>query len=412
MADFSSNSPHESGLSGTRAVLSLIARYIRFNHCLYAAVFLLAGASFWLCYEFRFDFKVPQAFAAQRLLLLPYVAFLKIFVLFLLRGHEVNWRYIGLADMPSLILHCLICSVVIFLMPYVRDWLWVPRGVILMDFFMSIMFIGGARVSVRVIREKTRKYMGQKELQSRKPCIIVGAGDAGEMVVREIIRDPQSGFSLLALFDDDKNKWNLTIHGVKVVGPIDRIADYLGAHEVEVAIVAIPSANNAQMKRIYTHLNSLNLTVKTLPGMNEMIDGSKLTQLRDVNISDLLGREEINIDTQQVMNLISGKVILVTGAGGSIGSELCRQVLRRDPKTLILMDRTENALFNIHRNLFKTGEPDRTIPFLCDVRDSQQSELRVREIQAQSGFSCRCAQTRAHAGAQRCGMFQRTTSAE
>jgi FlaA1/EpsC-like NDP-sugar epimerase len=124
------------------------------------------------------------------------------------------------------------------------------------------------------------------------------------------------------------------------------------------------------MQRIYGLLNGLNLAAKTLPGITEMIDGSKLTQLRDVNISDLLGREEINIDTQQVMNMIAGKVALVTGAGGSIGSELSRQVLKREPAKLILMDRTENALFHIHRKLVETDSPDRIVPFLCDVCDS------------------------------------------
>jgi FlaA1/EpsC-like NDP-sugar epimerase len=241
---------------------------------------------------------------------------------------------------------------------------------------MTMVLIGGARVSLRVLREKIR-FILRQESGNISEAIVVGAGDAGEMLIREIARDTGLRFRVRALFDDDPKKQGLTIHGVKVIGGVEQIPFYVQDNHIELAIVAIPSANKAQMKRIHNFLKGLHIAVKTLPGLNEIIHGSaKLTQLRDINISDLLGREEIHIDSQQLKTLIAGKTVMVTGAGGSIGSELCRQILKRDPKMLILLERTENSLFHINRQLTEMVREIPVIPVLCDVRD----RLRVEEI--------------------------------
>ncbi len=356
--------------------VNTLGQYIRFNHCLFAAVFLLSAAGFWLSYEFRFDFQVPRPFGQQRFFLLPYVSLLKVVVFYLLRGHNTNWRYVGISDAPTLFLHCLVCSTLLFLVGYWDDDIWIPRGVVLIDFFLSIVLVGGARVSLRVLREKLRLMLRQ-ETGNMAQAIVVGAGDAGEMLIRELARDTGLRFRIRALFDDDLKKQGLTIHGIKVIGGVEQVPFYIQDNQIDMAIVAIPSANKAQMKRIHSLLRNLNIVVKTLPGLNEIIHGSaKLTQLRDINISDLLGREEINIDSEQVRNLVSGKTVMVTGAGGSIGSELCRQILKREPKLLILMERTESNLFHINRQLTEMVSNIPVIPVLCDVRD----RLRVEEI--------------------------------
>lgn len=346
------------------------ARYLRFNHLLFAAIFLSAAVSFWLSYEFRFDFRVPEFFSHQRLILLPYVALLKMIVFYLLRGHITNWRYIGLNDVPTLLLHCTVCAVILGLLSFGGEFFWIPRGVILIDVFMSLVLIGGGRVSLRICREKIRLLVRQSEFGAKKPVVAIGAGDAAEMLIREIARNPHTGMKILALFDDDRNKWGQTVHGIKVVGGVEDIGRYVQDTPVQTAIVAIPSANSAQMKRIYRLLSDLSLEVKTLPALHEIIQGSsQVTQLRDVDISDLLGREEINIDSQQVVDLIAGKTVLVTGAGGSIGAELCRQVLKRGPARLLLLERSENSLFHIHRQLTAQAGEDLVVPLLCDMTD-------------------------------------------
>jgi FlaA1/EpsC-like NDP-sugar epimerase len=356
-------------------VFRAAARYVRFNHLLFAAIFVSASVSFWLSYEFRFDFRVPEVFSYQRLALLPYVALLKVVVFYLLRGHVTNWRYIGINDVPTLLLHCAICAVILGLLSFGGEFFWVPRGVILIDAFMSLVLIGGGRVSLRICREKIRLIVRQSELGVKKPVVVIGAGDAAEMLVREIARNPETGMKILALFDDDRGKWDQTVHGIKVVGGVQDIGSYVQDSSVQTAIVAIPSANSAQMKRIYGLLSDLKLEVKTLPALHEIIEGSsQVTQLRDVDISDLLGREEINIDSEQVADLIAGKTALVTGAGGSIGSELCRQVLKRGPGRLLLMERSENSLFHIHSQLTERANGRVVVPLLCDMTD----EKRVR----------------------------------
>ncbi|HMK34523.1 MAG TPA: nucleoside-diphosphate sugar epimerase/dehydratase, partial [Desulfomonilaceae bacterium] len=331
------------------------------------------AASFWLSYEFRFDFRIPGFFSDQRLVLLPYVALLKAILFFLLRGHVTNWRYIGLSDAPTLLLHCTICALVLALVSLMGGLFRMPRGVILIDFFMSLVLIGGGRVSIRLFREKMRLLLSGSDLNSKKPVLVMGAGDAAEMLIREIARNPEAGLKILALFDDDPSKWGQTVHGIKVMGGAEEIRRYVQDTAVDMAIVAIPTATSAQMKRIYNLLSELGVHVKTLPALHEILeDSSPLTQLRDVNISDLLGREEINIDTVQVANLIEARTVLVTGAGGSIGSELCRQILKRKPERLLLMDRSENSLFHIHRELTRRGDGPEVVPLLCDLTDESR----------------------------------------
>jgi FlaA1/EpsC-like NDP-sugar epimerase len=343
------------------------------RHYLVMAVFCMAGVSFWLSYEFRFDFQVPEAFGHQRLVLLPYVAVLKLFLFYLFRGHVSDWRYVGLSDIPGLFLYCSACTVLLLLTSTLGKPLWVPRGVILIDFFMSIVLVGGTLISMRFVRERISRLFRRTRRSASKQAVVIGAGDAGEMIIREIGRNPGSGLHVLALFDDDVSKRGSFIHGIRVVGSAEDVPSFIMQNPVDVAIIAIPSANRAEMKRIYQLLKDLNISVKTLPGIAEIIEGSAtLTQLRDISIADLLGREEIQIDTQSVSNLVFDKVVMVTGAGGSIGCELSRQIFRRKPRRLILLDRSENNLFHIHRELseYRSGDPySELTPLLCDARD-------------------------------------------
>lgn len=355
-----------------QAAFDLAGRYVQFNHVLFAAVFLLSGSSFWLSYEFRFDFRVPGAFNAERLLLLPYVAALKVVLFYVLRGHATNWRYIGLRDLPRLVLHCFLCALVLIFIPFFANTLIVPKGVVLIDFLLSMALIGGARISLRILREWSRGLIGKGESAGLRQVIVIGAGDAGEMIIREIARNPESGMKVRALFDDDERKIGLTIHGIRVFGTAEDVPFYISSNPADQAIVAIPSANSAQMQRIYRIVRDLKIPVKTLPSLHEIIEGSsKLTQLRDINITDLLGREEVRIDSEQVQGLISDKKVVVTGAGGSIGAELCRQIAKRGPDCLILIERSENNLFHIHRQLRELipDRPDFLVPLLCDITD-------------------------------------------
>ena len=207
------------------------------------------------------------------------------------------------------------------------------------------------------------------------------------MIIREMLRNRDNRLDVQALFDDDKAKQGSSIHGITVEGGVDDIPLYLQEKKVDIAIVAIPTATNTQMRRIYGVLKTQDLVVKTLPSLNELMDGyDKINQLREINITDLLGREEVQIDTQQVRSLIQGKVVLVTGAGGSIGSELCRQVLRREPKALILMERYENNLFHAYRRLTEMPGNISVVPLLCDVTDGQRVKAEFEKYRPELVF--------------------------
>ncbi len=352
-----------------RSLVSLRA-HAQFTYFLFAAVFGLSGLSFWMAYDVRFDFQVPRVYSEQRLFIVPYVALLKLLVFYLFGMHRTNWRYVGLKDIPGHVWYNLASSAVLYVGGYLGLIVKVPRAVILVDFLTSTLFVGGFRVSLRLAREWLRGLNRHANRGGEKQVVIIGAGDAGEMIIREIGRNPGSGFRVTAVFDDDARKQGMLIHGIKVEGALKDIPAYAQANAIHAALVAVPSATQAQMKRIYTLLKPLNLSIKTLPPLPEIIDGrSNLVQLRDLNITDLLGREEIRIDDQQVLNLLRGKVTAVTGAGGSIGSELCRQVLKRSPARLILMERSENSLFHVHRQLAELVDPEILVPLLCDITD-------------------------------------------
>ncbi|MFC1836194.1 polysaccharide biosynthesis protein, partial [Thermodesulfobacteriota bacterium] len=227
-----------------------------------------------------------------------------------------------------------------------------------------------------MLRERLLAFVNRGELDQDKDVVVIGAGDAGELLIREINRNPFSGMAVRALFDDDKSKRRSYIHGVRVSGTVEEAPSYVQENDIHTVIIAIPSADKTEMKRIFALLKDLRVSVKTLPALHELMEGtSKLTQLRDIQISDLLGREEIHIDTEQVQNMINGKVVAVTGAGGSIGSELSRQILRRKPSRLLLIDSSENSLYHIHAELTKRAAKDKVVevvPILCDVRDQER----------------------------------------
>lgn len=374
-------------LSRAQKDLGKLGTQVRFNYLLFAGVLLLSAASFWLSYEMRFDFSVPGPWRIQRWLVLPYATFLKVAVFYVLRGHSVSWRYVGIRDIPTLLLHCAICALTFFLMPLFTSTVVVPRGVILIDFLMSVFLIGGMRGGLRYIREKIMVFLLEGQHITERPALVIGAGDAGEMIIREIGRNPRSGFRVRAIFDDDKSKQGLHIHGVRVLGGIEQIPIYVEEQPTALAIVAVPSADSSQINRIYKILKSVDLPVKILPPLDEILEGlPKLTQLREISIADLLGRAEVNIDSEQVQRLIDGRIVLITGAGGSIGSELCRQIFKRNPSLMILMDRAENSLFHIHRQLELRGGRGRVVPLLCDITDQARVDYEFSRFKPELVF--------------------------
>ena len=373
----------------SRAYSSLVQHipHVKISHVLFLATLICGGVSFWFAYELRFDFDVPLGYREQCWALVPYVAITKALIFYLLGGLATNWRFVGLRDSFVVLIHSMVSAGLLFCLWLFSESLRVPRGVIIIDAFLCFVLTGGARFAPRFLREQLLSVRRNGNGQNARRCMIIGAGDAGEMVAREIRRNPASGYNLLAFFDDDSSKKGMLIHGIRVVGDVKHVKSYAQQFSIDTVIVAIPSATRRQMTRINDELKGLRLSIKTLPPLLEIMDKSPaLQQLRDINITDLLGRGEVRIDTRQVHDLIYDKTVLVTGAGGSIGSELCRQVIRQSPRRLILVDHSENNLFHVHRDLSRravNGRATDLVPLLCDVADKVQMPYQVSKYRPQ-----------------------------
>lgn len=248
----------------------------------------------------------------------------------------------------------------------------IPRSIVVLYPLLLLVLMGGGRLAWRMWKEHQLYYLGQG---SGKPVVIVGAGSAGAMLVRELERSPD--WNVVALVDDDKNKWGLEISGCRVEGSIDALGEVLVRWNANHAIVAIPSASRARLQKVTQLASSVNAQLFTVPGLSELMNGRvAINAVRPVKIDDLLGRESVNIDTSHIAQMLQGKKLLITGAGGSIGSELCKQLARFEPDTILLIDSSEYALYSIDQ-WFKNNLPDTNIvPLTADVKD----EVRLKQI--------------------------------
>lgn len=338
---------------------------------------LLFTAAFWGAFAIRFDFEIPSNYQETIIELLPIVLAVKLIVFLALKMFRGWWRYVSLYDVFALGRALVISSTVLVLINvFAVTPSSFPRSVYLIDFGLSFLGLAATRGSLRLIRESMRSSLATRT--DAKRLLILGAGDTGETLVREINKNRNLPFRPIAFLDDDPYKHKLRIHGVPVLGSMEMIESIVAAHEIEQIIIAMPSASREQMRIIFDRAHSTQADVQILPALESMLSGEvALTQLRKVSISDLLGRAPVRLDTKSVDDFLKGKTVLVTGAAGSIGSELCRQVLRFGPKRLIMLDQAETPLFFIERelrakqqaSLSGAKDPDQLVACIGDIRD-------------------------------------------
>jgi FlaA1/EpsC-like NDP-sugar epimerase len=243
----------------------------------------------------------------------------------------------------------------------------VPWGVALIDLLLTLVLVAGARVLARSLIERPRPGA---IVPTGREVLLVGAGDAGGLVLREMLKN-RAGYTPIGLVDDDPRKRSMRLHGVKVLGTTRQLSEILREHHPDEVHIAIPSAAGDLRHRIVQACRREGVPVKTLPSVHELLNGDAdlVRQLREVRVEDVLGREPVNLDPAAAGRYCAGQVVLVTGAGGSIGSELCRQLVRIGPHQLVLLDATENNLFTIERELVERGIPN-VVPIIADVKDA------------------------------------------
>jgi FlaA1/EpsC-like NDP-sugar epimerase len=359
----------------SRIASSVIARrlmQVALDACLVAAAYLLA-------YLLRFDPRIPARYDELLGQSIAFVVLGKLVVFWGFGLYHKLWRFTDGKDFEAIVRAVVVASfalvVAFFLIPP-RVALDPPRGVIALDFLITLTLIAGSRLVVRAVME--RRFRGPIARKGAREVLIVGAGNGGQLVAAELRRNPELGGVPIGFVDDDPRKAGIRIAGLKVEGTTDDLARVLDGAEPDEVIIAIPSAPGELRQKVVTACRAREIPVRTLPTVFELLSGglNLMRQVREVQVEDVLGRDPMRLEIDRVGSYLSGEVVLVTGAGGSIGSELCRQISRVNPKRLILLDNAENNLFEIRRELETDRHFTRTAAVLADIKDA----TRVREI--------------------------------
>lgn len=325
-----------------------------------ALVVLSNYLAFWL----RFDGAIPSSYAGVWLSMLPVLVVVRMATLWFFRAYSGIWRYASLWDLRNLVLAAGTSTVVFYAITRLGFGLAAyPRAVYIIDTTLLILFLGGLRFAARL-------WAVSLPQPTLKPLLIYGAGDAGETIVRDLLQSAQHGYRPIAFIDDDPHKKGHRIHGVPVLGGRSELADALDKTNPHTVLIAMPSVRASVIREIVTILEPYKIGIVTLPHLGHLLDGRvAINQIRNLSIEDLLDRAPVGLDTAPVHRLVTGKCVMVTGAGGSIGSELCRQIASFGPSRLLLFERHENSLYAIHTEMEDAGHGNLLLPLIGDVTD-------------------------------------------
>jgi FlaA1/EpsC-like NDP-sugar epimerase len=338
----------------------------------------LLALAYYLAYVLRFDSGVPQRYEELLGGTIVFVVVVKLVVFALFGLYSKLWRFVDQKDFEAIVKAVVVSSVVVIaglfvLVPTNTD---PPRGVVALDFLIALGLISGSRFLVRAAVERpTRAALIER---ATREVLIVGAGNGGQQVAFELRRNPELSSAPVGFVDDDPRKQGMRIAGLKVLGTTDDLPRVLDEAKPEEVIIAIPSAPGIVRAKVVTACRDRGILVRTLPTTFELLSGgvNLMRQVREVRVEDVLGREPVRMEVDRVAAYVRGRVVLITGAGGSIGAELCRQLARVGPKQLVLVENAENSLFEIRRQLEEERHFARVAAVLADCKDA----TRMREL--------------------------------
>lgn len=330
-----------------------------------------------MAYFVRFEFTFGPAGLSQIKSILYWVIPVKISIFLFFGVYRGMWRYTSVRDIWYLSQATVFCTLLIMaIILYRYRFIGYSRAVFLMDGIFTFLLAGGMRMLIRIFYSSqpliTIGESSHPRKEYSKRVLIIGAGGAGEKMLREIFDNAnlQSSFKVIGFIDDDAEKHGRSVHGISVLGPVEMLPEIVREKDVDEILIAIPSATGTEMRRIVEICKSCEVDYKTLPGMGEIIDGRvSMKTLRDVSYEDLLGRPPVQLDIAQINNYLYDRTVLITGCGGSIGSELCRQVIRFHPRSLILVDASEANLFHVQMELHHELHYPNVQPILGQVQD-------------------------------------------
>ncbi len=325
---------------------------------------VIAAAVAWsLAYLLRFNFDLPANFSAELRQTLVMVVPLQIIIFWQFRLYRGIWRYASTDDMRRIFLAVMVAAAAIpFLFWMLRLGLVVPRSVLVIDPLLLIVLMGGSRFAYRLWKDGKIKLSGE-------PVLVLGAGDAAVSLAKDMAKNTE--WLLVGFLDDDSRLHGRTINGVRILGGLDSLSQWVERLGVKQVIIAMPSSSHQQRMHAMHLCNQANVKVLTVPSFEDLMSGKvAVSQLRAIELDDLLGRDPVVLDDAGLHGLLTGKVVMVTGAGGSIGSELCRQIARFAPAELVLFEQSEFALYTVEQELRQTFPMLNFICLVGDVRDT------------------------------------------
>lgn len=340
-----------------------------------AFIFIL---SYFAAFFIRFEGLPSGIFLKQMLVLFPYIALLRLTLFSLFGIYSIVWRYISIPDVISIVKTCLPVTIILFIgrlfLPDRFAFLRLPLGVIFLEFLLVLTGTLGVRMIRRFFIEQSAREKlknSHEQIKSRR-ILLIGAGDAGNMVVKELKQRADLGIEVAGFIDDDAKKFRTVIQGTKVLGNTAQIPEIVKRLNIDEAIITIANASSRDIRRIVGVCERTKIKVKIVPGLFELLDDKvRVSKIREINIDDLLGRSVINFENHhpEIEKHYKNKKILITGAGGSIGSELCRQLASLLPKELIMLDKDENGIFEIDTELRRQITEFKLSPVIADIRD-------------------------------------------
>ena len=339
----------------------------------------VVACSLIVAWMLRFDFTLPN----RRVLFysLPVLLVIRLVALAyfgLLRGW---WKYVGIRDAMDIVKAASVGSLAFYIVLRfgIRVYSF-PRTVYLLEAFLTAGMLGGIRVLSRLVAESVR------ENTTRKRVILIGAGSAAQTILREIHR-PGGKYMAVGCLDDNRSKLNIRIHNVRVLGTVDQLPEVLKAEPADEVLITVPSATGAQMRRFVEICSGAKIPCRTVPALRDnLLNENRVLQVRDVSLEDLLGRDPVQIDLEAVRRELCGKSVMVTGAAGSIGSELCRQILEYGPRILVCVDQNETGMFYLRQELMRVNRGTQLICCVADISDADRMRRHFDDFRVEHTF--------------------------
>lgn len=335
---------------------------------------LLLLLAHYLAYAVRFELAIPESYRQQCITLLPLLLLIKLPCFYIFGLYRGMWRYTGLHDVINILNAALFSSfILITILVFGNRFIGFSRSIFILDCLFTFFFVTMHRIFIRYVYQRYSPPHGIIPTQphrEKKRLLLLGAGDAAEKVLREIENNSSLPYIAVGLLDDDPRKSGYKLHGIPVIGVPDDVMEHVRRTNAQEILIAIVTADKARMRRMVSLCQQTQIPFKILPSMGELIHGNvSIAAIREISYKDLLGRDEVHLDQEKIGAYLTGKTILITGAGGSIGSELCRQILRFTPGLIILFDASEENLYNVQMELRHEHKDIATVAILGKVQD-------------------------------------------